>query len=107
MFLDIATVLVGSISIGIGIDYAIHMISYFNHEYSETENYRISIKNAISVSGKAILINALSVSFGFLVLVFGNLIPLQRFGILVAVTMVASGLGALTLLPSVLVLKKE
>ena len=105
--LDIATVLVGSISIGIGIDYAIHMISYFNHEYRETENYRISIKNAISVSGKAILINALSVSFGFLVLVFGNLIPLQRFGILVAVTMVASGLGALTLLPSILVLKKE
>jgi predicted RND superfamily exporter protein len=56
------------------------------------------------VSGRAIVINVLSVALGFLVLTFSNLVPLQRFGLLVAVTMIISGAAALTLLPATLTL---
>jgi hypothetical protein len=102
--LDIATVLVGSVSIGIGVDYAIHMISHFDHEERKGASVADSISQATRISGRAIVINVLSVALGFLVLTFSNLVPLQHFGLLVAVTMVTSGAAALTLLPASIVL---
>ena len=62
------------------------------------------MENTILVSGKAIVINVMSVAAGFLVLIFSQMVPLQNFGILVALSMVGSGLGALTLLPVILLL---
>jgi len=100
--LDIATVLVGSVSIGIGVDYAIHMITHFDHEFKAGGVVSTSLGHAIRISGRAIIINVLSVALGFLVLMFSNLVPLQRFGLLVAVTMITSGAAALTLLPATL-----
>jgi uncharacterized protein len=105
--LDIATVLVGSVSIGIGVDYAIHMITHYSHEIRNGMNVRNALEHAIRISGRAILINVLSVALGFLVLTFSNLVPLQRFGLLVAVTMITSGAAALTLLPATLMVAYE
>lgn len=102
--LDIATVLVGSIALGIGIDYSIHIITGFNHNLKETGDVLSAIENTIMTSGKAIVINVASVAAGFLVLLFSQLVPLQNFGLLVAISMIGSGLGALTLLPVVLIL---
>lgn len=102
--LDIATVLVGSIALGIGIDYSIHVITGFNYNLKETGDVHTAIENTIMTSGKAILINVISVAAGFLVLIFSQLVPLQSFGLLVAISMIGSGLGALTLLPVVLIL---
>lgn len=102
--LDIATVLVASIALGIGIDYSIHIITHFNHMYNETGELEKAISETIMISGKAIVINVLSVSSGFLVLIFSQMVPLQNFGILVAISMIGSGLGALTLLPVILIL---
>ncbi len=102
--LDIATVLVGSIALGIGIDYSIHIITHFNHAYKETNNLQQAIEETIMVSGKAIVINVLSVATGFLVLIFSQMVPLQNFGILVAISMIGSGFGSLTLLPVLLIL---
>lgn len=100
--LDIATVLVGSVSIGIGVDYAIHMITHFDHEIKAGADVSYSLGHAIRISGRAIVINVLSVALGFLVLMFSNLVPLQHFGALVAMTMFTSGTAALTLLPAIL-----
>lgn len=97
--LDIATVLSGSVTIGIGIDYAIHFISCFGDEYQRSQEIRESIRSAIKISGRAILINVVSVTAGFAVLMFSDLVPLQRFGSLLAVTMLVSAMAALTLLP--------
>lgn len=105
--LDIATVLVGSVSIGIGIDYAIHMITHFNHEVRSGRSAEESIHHAITVSGRAIIINVLSVALGFSILLFSNLVPLQRFGLLVAVTMVTSGAASITLLPAILIISSR
>ncbi len=102
--LDIATVLVASIALGIGIDYSIHVITHFNHALKETGNLNKSLEDTIMISGKAIIINVVSVAAGFLVLLFSQMVPLQNFGLLVALSMIGSGLGALTLLPVILIL---
>ncbi len=102
--LDIATVLVASIALGIGIDYSIHVITHFNHSMKETGDINKALEDTIMVSGKAIVINVVSVAAGFLVLLFSQMVPLQNFGLLVALSMIGSGLGALTLLPVILIL---
>ena len=104
--LDIATVLVGSISIGIGIDYSIHFINRFKKEFLQNHNELEALSKTLETTGRAIVINVITVMLGFLVLIFANLIPLQRFGILVAITMIGSGIGAITLLPDVLLITK-
>lgn len=125
--LDIATVLVGSVSIGIGIDYALHWINRFRFELMSSERASAfsgiekekncesgkkelkiqplmeAAERTLRGTGRAITINMITVALGFLVLVLGNLIPLRRFGLLVALTMLSSGLGALTLLPAVVI----
>lgn len=102
--LDIATVLVGSVSIGIGVDYSIHMISHLRHEMRMNGKMGEAITHALKVTGRSIIINVTAVSFGFMVLLFSNLVPLQRFGLLVTVTMITSAAAALTLLPAVMIL---
>ncbi len=97
--LDIATVLSGSVTIGIGIDYSIHFISRFGEGQNEGLGIKESLEKAIRISGKAIFINMIAVSAGFAMLVFSNLVPLQRFGFLIAVTMLTSGMATLTILP--------
>jgi uncharacterized protein len=104
--LDIATVLVGSISIGIGIDYSIHFINRFKKEFQKNHNELEALEKTLETTGRAIVINVVTVMLGFLVLIFANLIPLQRFGILVAITMIGSGIGAITLLPAVILITK-
>ena len=104
--LDIATVLVGSISIGIGIDYSIHFVSRFRKEFKKDKTELEALDKTLETSGKAILINVITVMLGFLVLVLANLIPLRRFGILVAITMIGSGVSAITLLPSIILATK-
>jgi len=107
--LDIATVLVGSVSVGIGIDYALHFFNRFRMEVQDEEqqpgsspNVARAIDRTLRTTGRAILINMATVALGFLVLLLGNLVPLRRFGLLVAVTMLSSGCGALTLLPMII-----
>jgi uncharacterized protein len=102
--LDIATVLVASIALGIGIDYSIHVISGYNYHMKETGNMDLSIEKTINTSGKAIIINVISVAAGFIVLLFSQIVPLKSFGLLVTISMLGSGFGALTLLPAILIL---
>ncbi|MBW6484328.1 MAG: MMPL family transporter [Vicingaceae bacterium] len=102
--LDIVTVLVASVTLGIGIDYSIHIISHYNHLLRETGDINIAIEDTIIKGGKAVVINVISVAAGFLVLLFSQIVPLQNFGILLALSMVGSGLGSLTLLPVILIL---
>ncbi len=103
--LDIATVLVASIVMGIGIDYSIHIMTGFNNFIiAGGEGVDSAIEKVLFFSGKAVVINVLSVSSGFIVLLFSQLVPLQNFGLLIAVSMIGSGLGALTILPAILIL---
>ena len=102
--LNIATVLVASVALGIGIDYSIHVITHFNHSINNGESIHDALESTIMISGKAIVINVASVTAGFLVLLFSQMVPLQYFGLLIAFSMIGSSLGALTLLPVILIL---
>jgi len=102
--LNIATVLVASVALGIGIDYSIHVITHFNHSIKNGDSIHDALESTIMISGKAIVINVASVTAGFLVLLFSQMVPLQYFGLLIAFSMLGSSLGALTLLPVILIL---
>ncbi|MFY0627888.1 MAG: RND family transporter [Reichenbachiella sp.] len=105
--LNIGTVLVASVALGIGIDYSIHVINHFNHSLKKGTEVKDALSEAIQISGNAIVLNVLSVSTGFLVLLISEMVPLQYFGMLVAISMLGSGLGALTLLPVILILSHK
>ncbi len=101
--LNIATVLVASIAMGIGIDYSIHVITHFDDSLQKGATISQALNDTITISGKAIIINVISVSAGFLVLLFSEMVPLQYFGLLICLSMVGSGLSALTFLPVILI----
>ena len=105
--LNVVTVLVASVAMGIGIDYSIHYITHFNDALKREFELNNAVEEAIMISGKAILINFISVSAGFLILVFSDLMPMVYFGVLIALSMLGSSMGALTLLPAILLLGKR
>jgi len=90
--LDNATVMVAPIAIGIGIDYSIHVLSRLREEKG-------GVNITLKTTGRAVLVNALSVGLGFAVLLLADIVPLRRFGILVAITMLVSSISALLLIP--------
>ena len=102
--LDVATVSVASIVLGIGIDYSIHTISSFNYYFKIENDIDYAIKNTICIIGKSIMINATAVGLGFSVLLFSHLIPMKFMGLLIAISMLLSSIGALTLLPIMIII---
>jgi predicted RND superfamily exporter protein len=104
---DDTTMMVSSIGIGIGIDYTIHFTSRFREELEKTgDNIPKALEQTFETTGRAIMINAISVTMGFIVLVLSSIVPTQRFGWLLALLMVISSVGALTLLPALLLSTK-
>ncbi len=104
--LDMSTAMVSAVSIGIGIDYTIHYLSYYRFERLKTDNLREVELNTLKGAGKAIIFNAVSVAGGFLVLLLSKFTPLNYFGLLVAVTMIVSSTASLTILPILLEITK-
>lgn len=100
--LDVGTAMVASIAIGIGVDYTIHFLHSYNREIQKEKDLFLVSKRTLTSTGKAIIFNAISVAAGFLVLVFSNFYPLVYLGLLIAVTMFTSSIGALTILPVLL-----
>lgn len=104
--LDNATMMIASIAIGIGIDYSIHFTNRFKEEFARDKSAFEALDKTLTTTGRAILINALSVGMGFIILIFAQLIPIQRFGWLTATTMIFSAAGAITFLPALILLTK-
>ncbi len=102
--LNIGTAMVASIAVGVGIDYTIHYMAAFHHEYLLTKGKGAFLRRTFLTSGKAILFNAASVGAGFAVLSFSQFNILSELGLLIALTMATSALVSLTLLPVLLIL---
>lgn len=100
--LNIATALIASLSIGIGIDYTIHFLSFYKENWQKYRDVDRAIEQTFYTSGKAILYNAVSVGLGFAVLLFSSTRILGTFGILITIVMLSSSLGALTIVPIIL-----
>jgi predicted RND superfamily exporter protein len=105
--LNIGTSMVASVSVGIGIDYTIHYLEAFKREYLAAGNAAAGtdfLQKTFTTSGKAILINALSVGAGFAVLMLSKFVMLGDLGLLIAITMITSALVSLTVIPVLLLL---
>jgi predicted RND superfamily exporter protein len=100
--LNLATAMISSVSIGVGIDYTIHFIEAYKHEYQASGGAGDFLKRAYYVSGTAILVDTLSVGLGFAVLWFSNFVVLQDFGLLVCLAMMISALSGLVIVPALL-----
>ncbi len=103
--LDLATVTIASIAVGMGVDYSIHFLSRLDEELKHYSLNR-AITRTIVTAGKAISFNALAVMLGFLVLLFSTFQTLKNIGLLIAITMVTTSLGALTILPLAIIYLK-
>jgi len=102
--LNIGTALMGSLTVGIGIDYTLHFIEFFKREYHiEKQDY---LRRTFLGCGKAIIINALSVGLGFAVLAFSRFKIVAELGILIGLCMVITALISLTVIPALLTLIK-
>ena len=100
MTLNIATAMISSITIGIGIDYAIHFISRYRAEAKALADPGDVVAATTSTSGQAILFNAAAVIAGFLVLLFSAFSAFNSFGSLVALAMAISSASAMTVIPA-------
>ena len=104
--IDTATVLVGSIAIGIGIDYTIHFLWRLRSEAMRHSSPLEILDATLETTGRAILINAVTVGLGFLVLILASVIPLRHFGWLTSLTMATSAFAAICVLPAMILVVK-
>lgn len=102
--LDAATAITACVAIGIGIDYGIHYLNRYRLLRKDGQSQCEAVVNTADTTGGSICINALAVATGFSVLMLSAFVPLVNLGFLIALTMVTSSVGSLTLLPAVLAL---
>ncbi len=104
--LDMSTMMIGSIAIGIGIDYAIHFVERYRLEFALGRDARRALEHTLTHTGVGISYNALALTLGFGVLWISTFKGLNTFGSLVALTMVVSATSAFTIIPAILLLWK-
>ena len=104
--LDIMTITIAAISIGIGVDDTIHYIHRFKEEFKYDHNYLNAMKRSHESIGYAMYYTSLVVVVGFSILILSNLIPTIYFGLLTVVVMITILASALLLLPKLLIILK-
>ena len=100
--LDVATAMIASVAIGIGVDYSIHFISRYRREVKENKDKKEALINTTQTAGKGIFINAITLIFGFGILLFSSFYGISIFGYLVSLTMLVSCVSSLTIIPAIL-----
>ena len=104
--MDMMTITIAAITIGIAVDNGIHYIYRFREEYALTHNYVETLHVCHSNIGKAVFYTTMTIIFGFSILMFSNFIPTIYFGLLTAAAMFIAFLAALTVLPKLILLWK-
>jgi len=104
--LDMMTITIAAITIGIAVDNSIHYIYRFKEEFSSTKNYENTLKLCHSTVGTAILNTSITIVFGFSILVFSNFIPTIYFGVFTGIAMLLAMISVLTLLPKLILIIK-
>jgi len=100
--LDMMTITIAAITIGIAVDNSIHYIYRFKEEFSKIKDYKKTLSLCHSTVGIAILNTSITIVFGFSILVLSNFIPTIYFGIFTGIAMLLAMISVLTLLPALL-----
>ena len=104
--LDMMTITIAAITIGIAVDNSIHYIYRFKEELKQTCNYEKTVKLCHSSVGVAILNTSITIIFGFSILVLSNFIPTIYFGFFTGLAMLFAMISVLTLLPALILIIK-
>ena len=104
--LDMMTITIAAITIGIAVDNSIHYIYRFKEEFSLNKKYHETLKLCHSTVGTAILNTSITIVFGFSILVFSNFIPTIYFGVFTGIAMLLAMISVLTLLPKLILIIK-
>ncbi|MCB1616613.1 MAG: MMPL family transporter, partial [Pseudomonadales bacterium] len=104
--LDMMTITIAAIVIGIGVDHSIHYIHRFKREFAVDQNYLAAMHRSHGSIGKAMYYTTVTIMAGFSILALSNFTPSLYFGLLTSLAMFAALMGALLLLPRLLVVLK-
>ncbi|MDB2691491.1 MMPL family transporter [Luminiphilus sp.] len=101
--LDIMTITIAAIVVGMGVDNCIHYIHRFRTEFAVDQNYRDAMYRSHASIGRAMYYTTLTVVVGFSMLTLSNFTPSIYFGLLTVMAMLAAVMGALLLLPKLII----
>ena len=104
--LDMMTITIAAITIGIAVDNSIHYIYRFKEEFKKIKNYNKTLDKCHNTVGIAILNTSITIVFGFSILVLSNFIPTIYFGIFTGIAMLLAMISVLTLLPKLILTLK-
>jgi len=104
--LDMMTITIAAITIGIAVDNSIHYIYRFKEEFKKINNYNSTLEKCHDTVGVAILNTSITIVFGFSILVLSNFIPTIYFGIFTGIAMLLAMISVLTLLPKLILVVK-
>jgi uncharacterized protein len=104
--LDMMTITIAAITIGIAVDNSIHYIYRFKEEFNNSNDYNKTLDLCHSTVGKAILNTSITIVFGFSILVLSKFIPTIYFGIFTGLAMLLAMISVLTLLPALILIVK-
>ena len=100
--LDMMTITIAAITIGIAVDNSIHYIYRFREEFKKINNYNKTLDRCHSTVGVAILNTSITIVFGFSILILSNFIPTIYFGVFTGIAMLLAMISVLTLLPKLI-----
>ena len=104
--LDMMTITIAAITIGIAVDNSIHYIYRFKEEFAKNGNYYETLEKCHNTVGVAILNTSITIIFGFSILVLSNFIPTIYFGVFTGIAMLLAMISVLTLLPKLILVVK-
>ena len=104
--LDMMTITIAAITIGIAVDNSIHYIYRFKEEFSKIKDYNKTLDKCHSTVGIAILNTSITIVFGFSILILSNFIPTIYFGVFTGIAMLLAMISVLTLLPKLILTLK-
>ena len=104
--LDMMTITIAAITIGIAVDNSIHYIYRFKEEFKKIKNYEKTLDRCHNTVGIAILNTSITIVFGFSILILSNFIPTIYFGLFTGLAMLLAMISVLTLLPKLLLIYK-
>ena len=101
---NVIAALITALSIGIGVDYTIHIIHRYEEEFAHTRDPEAAARRTLGTTGSALLGSALTTALGFGVLMFSLLTPFQQFGIITAITISYALVAAVVVVPPSMIL---
>ena len=104
--LDMMTITIAAITIGIAVDNSIHYIYRFKEEFEKIKNYNETVDRCHNTVGVAILNTSITIVFGFSILILSNFIPTIYFGVFTGIAMLLALMSVLTLLPKLILVLK-